>query len=192
MTQWAELILYQSETHEVEEHTVRNLTLLFRICRGDGVGAEPRRPPAGDSALMSLCPLERRWRSCRSSVTWYCKAPEPYPFSEESENTDSSSVTCSFSSSLLIFWRSATAEPLWSFSEHRFRMVSRRWRSCGRVIIMIIMLFIIIHIYIIYSSEWRILPLDLQEANNNNINDNNNNNNSNIPQSTVNQNIKSI
>lgn len=53
-----------------------------------------------------------------------------------SENVDSSSDTCNFSSSLLIFCKSATAKPVlscsaWPSPEHRLRMVSRRWRSYG-------------------------------------------------------------
>lgn len=104
-----------------------------------------RRLTAGDWALeslASLCPLWRRWRTCRSSASWYSRALVPKTFSGavpltlpgELENTESSSDSCSFSSSLLIFCRSETAKPLWSRSTrpssvHRLRIVSSRWRS---------------------------------------------------------------
>lgn len=117
--------------------TVCSLTLRRRS--GDGEGAELRREVVGDWGLVSLCPLSLRCLWVRISPRLFPTNPLSTETPADSENTDSSSETCSFSSSRLIFCKSDTAETPESVSnwirserlnsEHRHRMVSRRCRS---------------------------------------------------------------
>lgn len=121
----------------IQEDMGQCLTLLRRC--GEGEGTELRRLVVGDCGLVSLCPLSLRCLWVMISPRHLPRNPLSRDTAAESENTDSSSDTCSFSSSRLIFCRSDTAETPESVSirpssdrpssEHRHRIVSRRWRS---------------------------------------------------------------
>ncbi len=110
----------------IQEGMAQCLTLLRRC--GEGEGTELRRLVVGD---CGLCPLSLRCLWVRTSPRPLPRNPLSRDTAAESENTDSSSDTCSFSSSRLIFCRSDTAETPESVSvrpssEHRHRIVSRR------------------------------------------------------------------